>query len=57
MSTLTPEMAKVVLELISRANINAKEAEATAAAIRTIRSFIPQEEEVKEEKPKKDDKK
>lgn len=50
-------MAKVVLELISRANINAKEAEATAAAIRTIRSFIPQEEEVKEEKPKKDDKK
>jgi len=50
---MEPEVAKAALQLISRANISAKEAEAVVAVKQALLKFIPQAEE-KEEAPEED---
>jgi hypothetical protein len=50
---MKPELASIALQLIGRANISAKEAEAVVAVKQALLEFIPKEAEAPEEKKDK----
>lgn len=54
---MEPEVAQAALQLISRANISVKEAEAAVAVKQALMKFIPAPVAEEEEAPKKDSKK